>query len=117
VLRRERNEAMHWFWRASIAVIGLIATEVFYFRYGWVAVQQPAYAWIAGLKTGWAWPWEYRLAGTLAALPLLLIASLAFSIGFGFPISRGYGQTRCRKCSAVLRALSEPACPRCGERI
>ncbi len=27
------------------------------------------------------------------------------------------GQTRCRKCSHILRGLSEPRCPECGTSI
>ncbi len=27
------------------------------------------------------------------------------------------GELRCRKCRYVLRGLSEPRCPECGERI
>ena len=27
------------------------------------------------------------------------------------------GETRCRKCQHILRGLSEPRCPECGERI
>lgn len=28
-----------------------------------------------------------------------------------------FGETRCRKCGYVLRGISEPRCPECGERI
>ena len=27
------------------------------------------------------------------------------------------GETRCRKCGYILRSISEPRCPECGERI
>lgn len=27
------------------------------------------------------------------------------------------GETRCRRCRQILRGLSEPRCPECGERI
>ncbi len=26
-------------------------------------------------------------------------------------------ETRCRKCGYILRGISEPRCPECGERI
>ncbi len=26
-------------------------------------------------------------------------------------------ETRCRKCAHILKGLSEPRCPECGERI
>lgn len=31
--------------------------------------------------------------------------------------SRGDDETRCRKCRHILRGISEPRCPECGERI
>ena len=30
---------------------------------------------------------------------------------------RGDGELRCRRCGHVLRGLSEPRCPECGEAI
>jgi hypothetical protein len=27
------------------------------------------------------------------------------------------GETRCRQCQYILRGISEPRCPECGERI
>lgn len=30
---------------------------------------------------------------------------------------RGDNETRCRKCHHILRGLSEPRCPECGEKI
>lgn len=30
---------------------------------------------------------------------------------------RGDDETRCRKCRHILRGISEPRCPECGERI
>lgn len=31
--------------------------------------------------------------------------------------NRRDSETRCRKCGYILRELSEPRCPECGERI
>lgn len=31
--------------------------------------------------------------------------------------SAGLGETRCRRCSYILRGISEPRCPECGEKI
>ena len=29
----------------------------------------------------------------------------------------GDGETRCRKCGYILRGITEPRCPECGEKI
>jgi rubrerythrin len=33
------------------------------------------------------------------------------------PSPLGQSETRCRKCGCILRGISEPRCPECGERI
>lgn len=52
-------------------------------------------------------------------LPVLLVSAgayglLSFRLG---PRRIGDGETRCRKCDYILRGISEPRCPECGERI
>ena len=72
-------------------------------------------------------PTDTFLAGSLKAL--------GFGIGWGtVPIAVGVvayglmtrryyrarsqdGETRCRKCGYILRGITEPRCPECGERI
>ncbi len=31
--------------------------------------------------------------------------------------AKGDGETHCRKCKYILKGISEPRCPECGERI
>ena len=50
----------------------------------------------------------------IAALPIAL--SLIWFEGLPKPRT-GADETRCRKCGYILRGISEPRCPECGERI
>ena len=47
------------------------------------------------------------------ALPAVIVAVLVYAL---LPGRRGT-ETRCRKCGYILRGLTEPRCPECGERI
>lgn len=53
---------------------------------------------------------------------------IAMSVGLSFAACLGWvllvvldtrrdNETRCRKCGYILRGLSEPRCPECGESI
>ncbi len=64
-------------------------------------------------------PEVWRLTYTLpVVVPPALIAILAFVV-----VTRRYGpaasdgETRCRRCDYILRGLSIPRCPECGEAI
>ncbi|MHC4442524.1 MAG: hypothetical protein ACYTF1_24085 [Planctomycetota bacterium] len=53
------------------------------------------------------------------SLPIIVISLVTY-----YFIVRRYrpkwlcdGETRCRKCQYILRGISEPRCPECGERI
>lgn len=53
------------------------------------------------------------------AVPPVLFATGAFTL---LDIHRraarhGDDETRCRRCQYILRGLTEPRCPECGERI
>jgi hypothetical protein len=55
---------------------------------------------------------------------VLVVVPMFGMLGFVFLIYRGLkrrsrfdGETRCRKCAHILRGLSEPRCPECGEWI
>jgi hypothetical protein len=52
-------------------------------------------------------------------LPLLLVAFATYGILTRFfgPKLFSPNETRCRKCGYILRGISEPRCPECGERI
>ncbi len=101
---------MHWFWRAFIAFLA-----------GWVVE--------AFVRIGIAF--LLRIVSIQTAAPMVVgISIIGFSLSlvvalavYGL-LSRRYDsrrmferETRCRKCGYVLRGISEPRCPECGERI
>lgn len=52
----------------------------------------------------------------IATLPLIGIATYA-GLSWWFPVADRTGHTCCRKCGYILRDLTEPRCPGCGEPI
>ena len=95
---------MHWFWRAVVAVV--VSFVVF-----------------TAIDFGRAW---FLPASAFGNVPLLIGLRVA---GYATPVlifglltrwcapDRIDPETRCRKCGYILRGISEPRCPECGERI
>lgn len=53
-------------------------------------------------------------------LPCAVALSAAACLGWvltWLDARRGDYETRCRRCGYILRGLTEPRCPECGERI
>lgn len=116
-LRNMTQRRVHWFWRAAIAAgaaclaSGLVwdGTEI---------------AWRAAIE--WMPPSLRRvgepdavLVPLLICLPAILVAFIVYGLltrvlGSG---AGADGETRCRKCGYILRGISAPRCPECGERI
>jgi hypothetical protein len=48
------------------------------------------------------------------ALPIAIYVFLTYRYGPTRILER---ETRCRKCGYILRGITEPRCPECGERI
>jgi ribosomal protein S27AE len=79
------------------------------------------------------------LVGMIVAFMLSFMLSSARLVGIRLPIHKGYvivpswtamalyarlepdrvieSETRCRRCGIILRGLTEPRCPECGESI
>lgn len=99
---------MHWFWRAAIAVgAGLLC-------YG-----------LCWLMMWWSWtlpqylrPLQAMIAVdsmvSLVVIPVVIYAGLTRRYYRSHP---HFDETRCRRCGYILRGISEPRCPECGERI
>ena len=106
---------MHWFWRATIAVVTTyIAAELVYYpinrafapRWNVSLVQ-----WLINdLKRPW---WSFFLRFFFVLMPILVYNVLSRFA----PSTDNPSETRCRKCNYILRGISEPRCPECGERI
>ena len=98
---------MHWFWRGAIAVsIGgvscyglLVGAEEFLSKYFGSPIPFPA-----AILFGIIIP---------QSLCILIYSYLTRWLGPNL----FDGETRCRKCGYILRGISEPRCPECGERI
>lgn len=75
----------------------------------------------------WYWAMKYHeSSGNLwwALPPLYTLMATIFTgcaclgwVLYDRSVHRGDGETRCRKCKYILRGLSEPRCPECGEPI
>lgn len=63
-------------------------------------------------RTSWSVPPTYLAF----AITVTAVASLAWTL-VCISHARGDGETRCRSCGYILRGLTEPRCPECGERI
>lgn len=65
-----------------------------------------------------------RIGAALVTIIILTVPPVLFATG-AFTLldshrraaRRGDDETRCRRCGHILRGLTEPRCPECGERI
>ena len=96
---------MRPFWRVMIPVIA----GYFFWLGGCIAIV------LAGMK----FDMEFGpIAGLMFAMHLLaVIAAMLLFEGLTPDKTKDAGETCCRKCSYILRGLSEPRCPECGEKI
>ena len=102
---------MHWFWRATIAVV---ACSVIYAVMMTVIADRPVlYQEIRFLFNS-----ELIAVWIFMAFPIGATAILVYGI-----ITYRWGprlldnETRCRRCGYILKGISEPRCPECGEKI
>lgn len=59
---------------------------------------------------------SYIVLGILWAIPTFFPALWMFHL-LSTPRNRSFRESRCRKCGYILRGLSAPRCPECGEAI
>jgi len=102
---------MHWFWRAAIAVG---AAYGLCWGWNWFVVVPLA---LRQIERG------YDPSSIWAFNNVSWLVQLATAVGIYGLLTRRYyesrptGETRCRRCGYILRGISEPRCPECGERI
>ena len=98
-----KRKGWHWLLRAALAVLvsfGLeIAIRVFLAR----SLSTAAYANPA-----------IHVSLSLAKLSASVAVYALLTWRFG---PRPDDETRCRRCRYILRGITEPRCPECGERI
>ena len=111
---------MHWFWRAAIAaVVGATPTCILNSQTGLIL---KVCRLIDDILAGLSLPTDVRMALTLMLADYIwpcLFAVVVFTLLTRFlgPEHVGYSDTRCRECHYILKGITEPRCPECGERI
>ena len=98
---------MHWFWRVTIAMaIGAVCGVLLLIA-------------VARLLTVLVPDWAEAMLVILTFATGALAAIVTYT-----SLTRRYSpeailerETRCRKCQYILRGITEPRCPECGERI
>ncbi len=113
---------LHWFWRAAIAVAaGCLyggVTVTWFNR----AIQRMCDAILRHLSSrpGVRPDWRFGVAVVVAyILPTLLLAFATYGVMTRLFAAKPASETetRCRYCHYILRGITEPRCPECGERI
>ena len=110
---------MKWFWRAVRAAIALATGMTIweYWSYDLMRFhsgENPTddfFDFFLG---------EYADFFLMAYLPVMVSITVYGLLNF-FAVSTPHtpldNETRCRKCGYILRGITEPRCPECGERI
>lgn len=108
---------LHWAWRVAIATIAacaFAALSTFWF----LAFYQGA-ADAMSAFFGFFLYSDYLVVSVVWFGPTILLAFAVFGV-----LTRRFAdkgdpddETRCRKCRYILRGITEPRCPECGERI
>jgi hypothetical protein len=124
------HPSMHWVWRAMIAVIVSCIYAIIpivplpppgVWTSGATASIMPASAtipsWLAlhiAPRGQWMeWPSRVVVVGSTSLIAIVVFGGLG-QIGRQ---NEPRGETFCRRCGYILRGISEPRCPECGERI
>lgn len=99
---------MHPFWRSSIAVASGVLVGVTCFLATFMLINGRKSDTLIFMAL-----WLFAVVSVFLLSPLVAVAIHGGLI-------RRYGldprETRCRRCGYILRGISEPRCPECGER-
>lgn len=110
---------LHWFWRAAIAAIVSCTYAALSVTVLW-AVHDSVMNTIRELLGNGPGTWASGVGISIGwFLPVVSIAFVVYGLLTGYlgPRATSDGETRCRKCGYILRGITEPRCPECGERI
>ena len=116
---------MHWFWRATIAVAVayLVGECVEMWSYISIIRTMMPDAPIAEQCERFLEDYYWHPSGFIVRQHLLKFSLYGVPIAVYLYLTRRFGpktpdaETRCRKCGYILRGISEPRCPECGEKI
>jgi hypothetical protein len=87
---------MHWFWRATIAALCAAVSASLLLAITLLNLSPPKR--VFGVAVATVFVNEF--------LSALVMYRRFYNV-----------ETRCRKCGYILRGITEPRCPECGERI
>jgi hypothetical protein len=96
---------MHWFLRAAISVV---------ISFVLLAIINLLMARTLTIRSLSRWDVLIAMRFVGLSLPIALYAALTRLSPRPTAPDR---ETRCRQCSYILRGITEPRCPECGERI
>ena len=107
---------MHWIWRAALAVaVGFIVQRIFLVPLPGVAPLPPTtllqnfIAMMRGLPLT-------QLLGRLLGVTVPVVVYIYLTRRYE-KAKPDDGELRCRKCQYILKGLTAPRCPECGEAI
>jgi hypothetical protein len=116
---------LHWFWRGTIAAIaGVMVSGV----WCWLWLQQNSRFPVVGRMTYTVFDrLEPSIGADVARIAIQGVACGTPTVLTAFGVywlltrwlggSHADGELHCRKCGYILRGISEPRCPECGEPI
>ena len=100
---------MHWFWRGVIAVVAAFVGTTLLHKLGFKVFGHLLFP---------ALPKFHMLYWFSYTIPAAILSPAVY-----MALTRRYGpqvfdaETRCRKCHYILKGITEPRCPECGEGI
>ena len=113
---------MHWFWRAVIAAaVGYVFAVLLGGTYpGGLNNLVRVLAlpmWWPGWRESPLNPHQPLAVLLFWFVPTVIVTVLTYATAGYYFKGAPRQETRCRKCDYILRGLTEPRCPECGEGI
>jgi hypothetical protein len=105
---------MHGFWRTTIAAAAALAFAAFAGA-SWQSVE--AYQVLLDLFPIRPQTSQHTIAVVFLLIAPIVVGAAAYALVTHWTRSPAWRETRCRKCNHILRGITEPRCPECGERI
>jgi len=96
--------SMHWFWRTTIATAVAVATGGLFVAVNYFVQYQPRSI-------------DSDIGFVIIVLTVTSFVGIIAYTELSARLSIDSPETRCRRCGYILRGISEPRCPECGERI